>query len=68
MTDGPLPGTDWVAAYAGLDLDDALALAQSQGRTTRVLRPGDVMTLDWRPDRVNLYLDDDGALVDVRAG
>ena len=68
MTDGPLPDTDWIVEFTGLDIDGALALAQSQGRTARVLRPGDAMTMDYRPDRLNLYLDDAGVLSDVRAG
>ena len=60
--------TEWVTRYAGLDLAGALALAEDEGRPTRVLRPGDAMTMDWRPGRLNLHVDDDGTLVEVRAG
>jgi Peptidase inhibitor I78 family len=60
--------TEWVTRYAGLALPEALELAAQEGRATRVLRPGDAMTLDWRPDRLNLHVDDDGELVEARAG
>jgi hypothetical protein len=60
--------TDWVTAYDGLPLQEVLDRAETEGRPTRVLRPGDAMTMDYRPDRLNIYLDDDGSLVEVRAG
>lgn len=68
MTEDLPPGVEWIDDYAGLGVDEALALAETQGRPVRVLHPGDAMTMDWRPDRLNLYLDDAGALADVRAG
>ena len=68
MTDGVPPESAWIADYADLQLDEVLALAQLQGRVVRTVGPGDVVTLDWRPDRLTVRLDRDGALVDVRAG
>ena len=59
---------EWVTRYADLTLSEALELADSEGRPTRVLHPGDAMTMDWRPDRLNLHVDADGSLVEARAG
>jgi hypothetical protein len=46
---------------AGLAVEDATMRAVAAGWRVRSLRPGDMMTLDYRPDRVNLFLDEDGA-------
>jgi len=56
----------WLTAYEGLGLDEALALAAEQSRVVRVLGPRDVVTLEWMPGRLNLYVDDEGHL--LRAG
>lgn len=32
-------------------------------RTVRVIRPGDAVTMDHRPDRLNLDLDDNGVIL-----
>ena len=34
----------------------------------RVIRPGEAVTLDFRPDRLNLELDADGTIVRVYCG
>lgn len=60
--------TAWLAEYEGLDLVDATALAERQAREVRVIRPGDAITLDLRPQRLNLELDSSGELLRVRAG
>ena len=58
----------WLAAYKGLGLEDAQALAAKQGRTVRVLAPDTIMTMDWRPDRLNLHVDDERRLLRISAG
>ena len=68
MPDASQNDTEWVTRYTGLTLSEALELAESEGRPTRVLRPGDAMTMDWRPDRLTLHIDGSGDLVDARAG
>jgi hypothetical protein len=68
VVDASLNDTEWVERYRGLPLPEALQLAESEGRPTRLLRPGDAVTLEWRPDRLNLHLDDAGELVEVYAG
>ena len=58
----------WIEHFSDLSLEEALDLAASQGRLVRVLRPGDAMTMDFQPDRVNLLLDNDGHLSEVTRG
>ncbi|MBY6090691.1 I78 family peptidase inhibitor [Maritimibacter alkaliphilus] len=40
----------------------------AHGGPMRVLSPGDVMTMDHNPQRMNVMLDEGGALVDLRCG
>jgi len=60
--------TSWVNEYDGLELDTALARANEEGRLVRVLHPGQPMTLDWRPTRLNIYVDESGAATRFTAG
>jgi len=34
----------------------------------RVIRPGDAVTLDYRPDRLNVRLDDDDVISEIGCG
>lgn len=43
-------------------------LAESGAATLRVIRPGEAVTLDYRGDRINVRLDDDGVITDIRCG
>ena len=65
-------GTDatagWLAAYAGLPVADALALAEAHGHPTRVMRPGVAYNADLRPNRLNIFLDGEGDIVALTAG
>lgn len=45
-----------VAPFIGLPLDDAIALAQRQGRPWRVIIPGYFYTLEYIDNRVNFYV------------
>ncbi|GAA0314946.1 hypothetical protein [Kineococcus aurantiacus] len=58
----------WLADFTGLSLTAAIEKAEAQGRPLRVLYPWSDMTLDLRPDRLNLHLDAAGGLVEVSAG
>lgn len=40
----------------------------ANARTARVLRPDDAATMDVQPDRLNILLDDDGKVNDLRCG
>ena len=59
---------DWLGAYRGLAWPQAEARARAEGRPVRVLRPGSVVTLDFRPDRLNIHLDEHDELRDLTAG
>lgn len=59
---------DWLTEYAGLPWREAVARAEADGRTVRVLRPGTPATKDFRPDRLNVLLDEHDDLVELTAG
>ncbi|ANN69574.1 I78 family peptidase inhibitor [Bordetella bronchialis] len=40
----------------------------SSSSKTRVLKPGEVMTMEYDPQRINLILDEQGALTALRCG
>ena len=60
--------TNWLAEYAGLTVEEAVRRAGAEGRPVRVLHPGDLVTLDHRPDRLNICLTEDGEIDQLRAG
>ncbi|ARP87026.1 I78 family peptidase inhibitor [Bordetella genomosp. 9] len=41
---------------------------KSSSRKTRILKPGEVMTMEYDPERINLILDQQGALTALRCG
>jgi hypothetical protein len=49
------------------DVENQVRQASSSGRT-RVLKPGEVMTMEYDPKRINLILDQQGALAALRCG
>ncbi|TVP51528.1 MAG: hypothetical protein EA345_02405 [Halomonas sp.] len=42
--------------------------SDSNAAQVRVLRPGDMATMDHRPDRLNIHLDDQDVVNDLRCG
>ena len=66
--DGGAPERAWLAGYRGLSWPAAVERARAEGRPVRVLRPGSVVTMDFRPDRLNLHLDEHDELVSLTAG
>jgi len=63
--------SDSVAALAGTAYSDSLAQrAQRQSGSTvlRVLRPGELMTLEYNPQRLTIVIDDDGKIASIRCG
>lgn len=42
--------------------------SDSRARQVRVLRPGDMATMDHRPDRLNIHLDDQDVIEELRCG
>ncbi|MFD1721208.1 I78 family peptidase inhibitor [Amnibacterium endophyticum] len=62
----------WVAQHGeslrGLPADEAAARVRDAGLSPRRIEPGAVVTLEFRPDRVDLHCGANGAVVAVRAG
>jgi hypothetical protein len=44
------------------------ARQQSGARTVRWLRPGQIVTMEYRDDRLNLQLDSQGQIIAIRCG
>ena len=59
---------EWLARYVDLSVEDAVALAGSEGHPVRVLKPGGYASADWWPDRLNIQLDSQGNIVRIYAG
>nr|WP_299243608.1 I78 family peptidase inhibitor [uncultured Halomonas sp.] len=63
--------TTSVQGYIGQNYSDALRqilTSQSDADNARVLKPGQPFTLDYRQARLNIYLDEDGRISDLRCG
>ncbi|WP_048306428.1 I78 family peptidase inhibitor [Halomonas sp. PR-M31] len=63
--------TSAVQSYIGQNYSDALRqvlTSQSDSENARVLEPGQPFTLDYRQERLNIYLDEDGRISDLRCG
>lgn len=55
----------------GQGVDDEVVnrvLHDTNSRDARVLRPGDMATMDFRPDRVNIDVNERGAITGIRCG
>lgn len=74
VNDGPGAdrcGAEPVQDRIGRPFSEALrnAIAEESGaERLRVLRPGDMATMDHRPDRLNVHLDDDDVIVRIECG
>ncbi|MHA6719306.1 I78 family peptidase inhibitor [Sphingomonas sp. RS6] len=47
---------------------EAEALQRSGAKRVRWIEPGSAVTMDFRPDRLNLSLDETGTITDARCG
>jgi Peptidase inhibitor I78 family len=65
----PPEGTDWLERYRGLDLESLRLLAANEGRPVRVITPQDeAITLDYRRERLNIWLTETGQVKELFAG
>lgn len=62
-------GAEQLGAYVGRQATDEV-IAQLQAwrgeNPIRVLKPGSAMTMDYRPNRLNVYLDDAGVITEFK--
>lgn len=61
----PNCGADQLGAYVGQPASDEVIAAITQWRgdkPMRVLRPGQPVTMDYRPDRLNVQIGEDGKI------
>ncbi|SFG41957.1 Peptidase inhibitor I78 family protein [Novosphingobium sp. CF614] len=62
-------GAEQLSAYIGQPAsDEVLALIRQWhgDKPIRVLKPGSAMTMDYRPERLNIYLDDAGTIKEFK--
>jgi len=58
-----------LGSFVGRDVAELRAAVVGLGGVVRTLQPGDVVTAEYRADRVNVILRDNGCVVeDVRRG
>ncbi|MYL98037.1 hypothetical protein GR702_09660 [Novosphingobium sp. FGD1] len=65
----PACGADQLGSYLGRKAtDEVIAAIQAwRGKSpVRVLKPGSVMTMDYRPDRLNIEVDAQGTITRFR--
>lgn len=58
---------DWVGQRFDAALGETLQ-ARSGAEALRVMRPGEAHTLDYRPDRLNVHLDEQGRIEALDCG
>lgn len=69
IASGKTCGADQLGDYIGQPAsDDVIAAIQAWrgDKAVRVLRPGSVMTMDFRPDRLNINVDKDGRITSFK--
>ena len=64
----PAPITDCGVydAWIGKPVDEALV--EATGKIYRILPPGSLMTMDYNPERINVHLNEDGIVIDIKCG
>ncbi|KAJ5086438.1 hypothetical protein NUU61_007745 [Penicillium alfredii] len=64
--------SEWVNKLMGKKISetsDATSFAKKDlPESHRVLKPGDMKTMDHKPERLNIHVDDDGTVRDVNYG
>ncbi|MBZ4038126.1 I78 family peptidase inhibitor [Novilysobacter selenitireducens] len=61
-------GARWAIGQAVNDDVVNRILRDTNSRDARVLEPGDAATMDYRPDRINVDVNDRGAITGLRCG
>lgn len=71
VADADACGAERVQDRIGRAYDAALGeaiRAESGAASMRVVRPGEAVTLDYRPDRLNVRLDEDDVIAEIACG
>ncbi|SDO51075.1 Peptidase inhibitor I78 family protein [Halomonas shengliensis] len=71
VADGDACGAERVQDRIGRAYDAALGeaiRAESGAVSMRVVRPGEAVTLDYRPERLNVRLDEDDVIAEIACG
>ena len=64
-------GASLVQSFVGIRANDTLRAeiaSRSGARMVRWIEPGTAVTMDFRPDRLNAELDEDGVITVIRCG
>lgn len=61
-------GAQFAVGQAGAQALLEQARQRSGSQAARLLRPNDMITMDYRSDRLNLYLDDSGKVTRANCG
>lgn len=63
-------GTAKVSRFLGQEATAAIEaeISADTAGPTRTIRPGDAVTMDFRPDRLNIELDESGKIKRLRCG
>ena len=58
----------WIIGKTASEADIEQAKADSKSDAVRSLKPGDAATMDFNPNRLNIILDEKGAVASVNCG
>ncbi len=61
------PVQGYVGSFAGGPTVEKI-VAESGSRNARVIKPGQMVTMDYREDRVNVRVDDENRILSIRCG
>ncbi len=63
-------GAGQLSRFLGKEVGGVMAeiTSAAAGRSIRTIRPGDAVTMDHRPDRLNVELDEQGRIARLRCG
>jgi hypothetical protein len=56
------------ASYVGLDERSAIERAGTDGHAVRIVHPGEMVTMEYRSDRLTVQVDDAGRVLVARHG
>jgi hypothetical protein len=67
-TPDPVPADCDVASYQSLVGSNVAAVTLPADLAHRIYKQGDPVTMDYRPDRLNIVTDENGVVIEVKCG